>query len=86
MSTETPKAAGDCPVTTGLDIANKTAKAQFGANTAVEGGNKRVCTSVTIATAVTENGKTKTSTVDTGVTIGVKSTEEDVQAEEGCCK
>jgi hypothetical protein len=86
MSNETPKAEGDCPVNTGLEIANKTAKAEFGANTAAAGGNKRVSTSVTISTAVTENSKTKTSTVETGVTIGVKTTEEDVEEHDECCK
>jgi hypothetical protein len=73
MSHHTDKAAGDCPLTTVLELATKTAKAELGK----DASDKRVCTTATLKTAVTEKGKTKTTAVDAGVTLGVTMTSSD---------
>jgi len=80
----TAQAEGSCPVTTVLELANKTAKAELG--TAATG--KRVCATASLTVAVTEGGKTKTTSVDAGVTLGVKVSETDAPASdcEDCCK
>lgn len=79
---EHAKKEGKCPLTTVLNLATETAKGELG----TEAANKRVCTTAKVTTAVTENGKTKTTSVDAGVTLGVSTSEEDVPADEGCCK
>lgn len=67
------------PLTTIRDLAVDTANREIG-----EATNKRVSTKARLETAVTENGTTKTTTVDAGVTLGVK-TAETKAAPECCC-
>ncbi len=86
MTDATPHKAkeGKCPLTTVLNLATDTAKAELG----TDASNKRVCTTAKVVTAVTENNKTKTTSVDAGVTLGVSSSEVDVPASDcdDCCK
>ncbi|MGH9553308.1 MAG: hypothetical protein ACRD3W_28260 [Terriglobales bacterium] len=73
------KQEGSCPLTTALGLASDSAKKALG----TEGGNKRVTSTAKLSTAVTENGKTKTTSVDAGVTLGTNESEVDAPAD--CC-
>jgi hypothetical protein len=74
----TATTAKACPMTSVLDLATNTAKAELG----IAATAKSVTTSATLSTSITENGKKKTVAVDASVTLGTKITEED--AVEGC--
>jgi hypothetical protein len=72
-------ASGDskCPLTEAKEVATRRAHAELGDAAqkiaTAQATDKRSCVSVTIATAVTENGETSSNEIDYGVTIGVKS-------------
>ncbi|HEY9777464.1 MAG TPA: hypothetical protein V6C81_27120 [Planktothrix sp.] len=76
MTTKHTEQTGTCPLTTVLNLATETAKTELGTSAS----NKRVATTATLSTAVTENGKTNKTAVDASVTLGVATSEEDAPA------
>lgn len=76
-----------CPVTTVLDLATDTAKANLG----TDGANRRSAAKATLETAVTENDTTNAQKVDATVSLGVASSSGPAAGEccclspKGCC-
>jgi hypothetical protein len=80
MSDTNTKSAQDCPVDKVFKLAAATAKSELG----TDASNKRVTATATLATKVTEAGKTVTDGADASVTLGVSHSEA-AAAPECCC-
>ena len=74
------KSEKDCPVDQVLKLATATATGELG----TDASNKRVTATATLATKVTEGGKTVTDGANATVTLGVSHSEA-TAAPECCC-